>query len=810
MPTKTFQTYLQNFKHKKESKDEITHTRIGSKEFNIFGASYTINNNDDFLNHYFIYILKDGNEEYLTEKQLESDNRMLVVDLDFRYSEKVKQRIHTETTIKDIIDLYAQKINEMFNIGNNSKITAFVMQKPNVNCLEDKTKDGIHLIFTIKMKTEEQILLRKKILYDIDTILNCLPLTNTYEDVYDYGIVKGTTNWQLYGSKKPNNEAYKLTKIYDILFNDDLYEITENKNFDNDILFNEAYEKLSVRYNKHIRFIIANEFIQEALNHIKEELKPKEKKVIIETKDESTININEKIINLIKPETLGLFDEWKRIIFAMKNEGFTEEFALETSKRGIGKFTPLTEEAWEKMWNAETTELSMGTLKYFAKRDSPDEYEELLTNSFEYNLFTMNSSEYAEIFMKLEGEKMIYMKNNKTFNVYVNDEWINDATEGKMIGRNLVYKTLINYHKKILKKYEKTKKELLIKELPTDWLIEKISQINKIITAIGDTTIKNKIYAEVKDLVINKNEDIIFDIGEDNHYTLQFKNGLYDIKKKEFRKRTFNDYVTQKLDYDYIEEKNIKDDIHEFVENIFKKIHPDENERKFQLSYLALCLTGNVSHQIMKMNIGYSASNAKSTETAIHNKCLPIYTCKLDRKTFTIGYSKRHKQYLQLIEYPIRLAYIEELDRSKMDIEELKNIVDGRELDVEIMYGTSRTAKHQAHLLTASNKDFNMDTDEGILRRIKAQIYNSKFIDEHDKEVVDESKHIYKKILNFENIYFNDPKYKNAYIHLLLKNVDQLYIPKSATDKFKEIASEYNEFDNLIADKYIVTKNEDD
>ena len=75
------------------------------------------------------------------------------------------------------------------------------------------------------------------------------------------------------------------------------------------------------------------------------------------------------------------------------------------------------------------------------------------------------------------------------------------------------------------------------------------------------------------------------------------------------------------------------------------------------------------------MNIGYSASNAKSTETAIHQKCLPIYTCKLDRRTFTQGYAKRHKQYLQLIENPIRLAYIEELDRTKMDIEELKNIV---------------------------------------------------------------------------------------------------------------------------------------
>ena len=81
----------------------------------------------------------------------------------------------------------------------------------------------------------------------------------------------------------------------------------------------------------------------------------------------------------------------------------------------------------------------------------------------------------------------------------------------------------------------------------------------------------------------------------------------------------------------------------------------------------------------------------------------------------------------------------------------------------------------------------------------------------HTKKLkIDETKHIYEKILNFENINFNNPNYKNAYIHLLLQYVDDLYIPQSATDKFEEIASEYNEFDNLINKNYKITKNEDD
>jgi len=111
------------------------------------------------------------------------------------------------------------------------------------------------------MKTEEQMLLRKKILNDIKLDL---PLKNSYDDILDIGITKGCIPWQLYGSKKPNNEAYKLTCTYDILFNTDMedYEVKINNTFD----IEKDYEQLSVRYDNHIRFMLNdNEFLIEAL-----------------------------------------------------------------------------------------------------------------------------------------------------------------------------------------------------------------------------------------------------------------------------------------------------------------------------------------------------------------------------------------------------------------------------------------------------------------------------------------------------------------------------------------------------------------
>ena len=81
------------------------------------------------------------------------------------------------------------------------------------------------------------------------------------------------------------------------------------------------------------------------------------------------------------------------------------------------------------------------------------------------------------------------------------------------------------------------------------------------------------------------------------------------------------------------------------------------------------------------MNIGYTASNGKSTEFRIHDSIFPIYSKKLDKDTFNISYAnKRHKQIRQLQKNPIRFCYCEELDQKKIDVDYLKDFVDANNL----------------------------------------------------------------------------------------------------------------------------------
>ena len=88
--------------------------------------------------------------EYITEKQL-IENGPLLIDIDLRYNSDITERQHTCDHIIDLIMLYSSKISKIFEIPNDTKINVFVMEKNYVNILEDKTKDGVHVVICIKM-----------------------------------------------------------------------------------------------------------------------------------------------------------------------------------------------------------------------------------------------------------------------------------------------------------------------------------------------------------------------------------------------------------------------------------------------------------------------------------------------------------------------------------------------------------------------------------------------------------------------------------------------------------------------------------
>jgi hypothetical protein len=265
-----------------------------------------------------------------------------------------------------------------------------------------------------------------------------------------------------------------------------------------------------------------------------------------------------------------------------------------------------------------------------------------------------------------------------------------------------------------------------------------------------------------------------------------------------FRNRDKCDYVTLVLPYNFEIPK--KQDV-DFVQNIFNQIQPDSLQRDFQLGWLAYCLTGNTGEQIFKLGIGYSGSNGKSLEAKIHSTCFDIYSFKLNKNTFTDGNDKAHKQLFHLISEPIRYAYIEELNRKKIDAEALKDVVDGHKLNVEIMYGTSEQKPIQAKISTFSNTDFKIAPDGGILRRGRLQYYPSQFIDP-ESETFGERPNQYPLIKDLEKKFLKN-EMKLAYLWVLLPYVSKFFanglvVPEIAKTNFSSITVEYDDLSNAL------------
>jgi hypothetical protein len=226
----------------------ITHTRIADPNSNIYGGAYIIPNEELPLFHslYYDNVFVKKNKEYLTEKQLE--NGPLAVDFDFRYSYDVDTRQHTKEHIQDMILLYLEEIKGYFVFEENKPFDIFIFEKPNVNRLADKslTKDGIHMIIGLQVDNIIQTILRDKIIEKLPETWD-LPLLNTWDSVLDEGISKGITNWQLYGSRKPGNEAYELTQHFIITYDNSDGEFMMDEMKASDFDFKNNFIKLSVQ-----------------------------------------------------------------------------------------------------------------------------------------------------------------------------------------------------------------------------------------------------------------------------------------------------------------------------------------------------------------------------------------------------------------------------------------------------------------------------------------------------------------------------------------------------------------------------------
>jgi P4 family phage/plasmid primase-like protien len=801
MTTTTFKD-LNEFLAKHNAKGDkslpITHTRIGDKDLNIFAGAYSIPKEELQIFHslYYDNVFVKKRKEYLTEKQLENVGPM-AVDFDFRYNYDVDSRQHSNEHIQDMILLYLEEIKAYFIFEENNPFDIFIFEKPNVNRLEDKslTKDGIHMIFGIQVDHIIQTMLREKIIEKIPEIWE-LPLTNSWESVFDDGISKGTTNWQLFGSRKPANEAYELTQHFIITYDkaDGEFMMDEKKVTDFDLKNN--FIRLSVQNEGNPRFELNpkildlyNKRLESKGHKIKRPASKTKMNLIFEDDDEeenmslsdiTTKDLLKKAVdNLFKSLLPSEYDikelhEYTQILpgkyfepgshllnrqvaFALKHtdERLFLSWVMLRSKANDFDYNSIQGlyNEWNKMKNKKNG-ITKRSIMYWAKQDAFDEYEKVkystIDHFIEETLFSRTEFDKALVLHKMFSDKYVCSSlTNKTWHVFKNHRW---ETDKGMTLRLAISKDMYNLYAKKASDIEAEYQQYDSNDERLEHLKKKTKAISELMIDLKKTNDKNNVMREAMEIFYDK--DFVKNM-DTNKYLLCFNNGVIDFTTKTFRDGYPQDYISKSCGINYVEYSQDNPEMVKTCNEItsfMEKLFPIENLNRYMWDHLASCLIGTNPNQTFNIYCG-SGSNGKSILTDLMSHALGEYKgtvpiTLVTEKRNAIGGTSSEIMQLKGIRY----AVMQEPSKdTKINEGIMKELTGGDPVQGRALYCESEVFEPQFKLVVCTNTMFDITSnDDGTWRRIKKCDFMSKFIDEGE-EHTDDTKYVFPKDKSLKN-----------------------------------------------------------
>lgn len=420
----------------KDKNIKPTHTKIGSREGNDihYGGKYYIPDDEmpKFYQYYYNVIMKENKKEFLTELQLRNESiencGPMLLDLDFKFRPDMEERFVDCSLYEDIINIYIDKLCKYFDLKNGDTIPVWVMQKKHMVQKDEFIKDGLHIVFGIKVPHMIQLEIRKDVMDDFKSLIQDDEdepvLINTIDDVLDYSISSGSTGWQVYGSRKPNHEPYQLVGYYTVIITEtemngcDL--IPDLKMNDVESYLNEGYMsfyKMSARYTGHKSYDLKDEY-KMVLD--KEKIYNEEKEQMSKSSSLIKTTYNFEVSSIDSIDTLKQMNElllkedeynykmrfkevyecvmylpykyyteyywWIRVGWALKNTDERlfltwMEFSSQSDKFSIDDISKYYE-----MWSSEMKHrgLTERSIKYWLKQEFPKKYETIKNDTIEY------------------------------------------------------------------------------------------------------------------------------------------------------------------------------------------------------------------------------------------------------------------------------------------------------------------------------------------------------------------------------------------------------------------------------------------
>lgn len=749
--------------------NHITHTSLISPKRRF---SFKREHQNKFIQIYCDSIYNDKNDTLgLTEMPL--GKLPLVVDIDLRVPVKYLQdrkKLYTVSHIQSVVKIIQTILYDICVNLTDESLMCIVLEKPGYEC-KSFYKNGFHLHF-INCIVEKHIyqriiyprileeLKRQDVFNDIFNFDEC-NVGYTYEDIFDPACFRNP--WLMYGSRKEIGAGtYEITNIIDSKSN----VISDKNDIMNNIKENVitywpegkilTYVKpveyyLPLIMSIHVMYKEPVELKQTVLytNNVvvntdsPNKIKEPEQIDIKQLKD--NIEVLKELVPLLSKHRSDVYGEWVQIGWLIYNisRGTVEGYNiwLDFSRRS-DKFD---EEYCEKIWsNSAYRGLSIGSLCYYAQKDSPKEYivwkrnriiekANMKTELFKYN----THYDMAKILYDIYKSKYVCASiSHKLWYEFVSNRW-KRIEEGSSL-RSKITKDI----EEILVTIENNIKE----QIHTIENPEQVKEVNDIIRKIR-ANIKNSPY---KNCVMRESAELFYDENflkklDANPYIIGFKNGVIDLKNDIKREGCPDDYVSLQMNIeckDFTETDPEIVGIHKFLEQIF----PDYTVRNFILdNYCDVFVGGNPNKHVMVWS--GEGDNGKSVTEALFEKMLGEYAIKLPTSLLVGKRTQSSMACPELVRAGngVRWALLQEPDQHDvLNIGILKELSGNDSFYARGLYKEGSEIKPQFKLVLVCNEPPKIPySDKATWNRIRVIPFESTF---SDKAPEDYSTQLFYKI----------------------------------------------------------------
>lgn len=751
--TQNFETFLFTHKQDKSLKTSFTHTRMPSKELCIAGGSYYIPD-EDLDEFYKLYSEKvKYRHEHLTEKQRD-DKRILCIDLDLKYEASIDTRQHSTADIAKIVGCYAAALAQVTTIPADVKIPIYVMEKSDVNTdNEHYTKDGIHIMFGVSSHFAVPTLIHDIVLEHLPPIMKHLPITNTWEDVMDENVtrVQNPVNWTLYGSRKPANDKYELTHVYHLkdhsVEEQDIMTFNPSENIESLSVRNRSTPYLEVTDKEALETMVRNKVRSRATTRSNSPscayFPSRTSCVLVDDEEDykSFIDLNCDPISANKRDTWW----WNAVALMRHFEGETATQAVhyysstapnydyEANKHKVDDWLDKYDDKKEPQTIRFKKPKPQRGVCHIAleEEDFAEETAPAIVNEPHENYSCMLIADNEDKNFTTICEKIVpYIK--KVL-IYCREDWYSYDDKTHLW-------SVIREPQKIIKRYMFLCVSENNKNVAKTLASVAVNDESKRIALIALQKLFLAMYSKIeslqvltlvkRDLMISLADDEFLNKLDDKAGKLVFKNGIYDIASNTFREGLkYEDNLSFTLPYNYRKAESV--DIEKAKKEIMKICANQGWRYKYYMECLGFSMMGTPEKEQAAFFMVGCGGNGKSLLLEALEKMMPKYVVKLSSKTFSKG-NQDFKKNINSMK-GARIAWINEVEKIKQDIDLIKAIADGTAIKNPVLYKQiEEQIKILAKLFFVSNLELSFASDGGIKRRYRYVEFVAKF---HKKQI---------------------------------------------------------------------------